>query len=536
MEKSDFLELNLLQNNDYAGHWDVPVNDSFRIIDAEAEEVATELLTTPANGYNGKLKGTAASLEARLNVAMDNSGAIKFNNDDLEISRYSRIPYADPLYLPSNIHSRIQRAEESRTVSDSLKDSIQNAGGNTKEILSLHDRNSATDNVMNQRYASISGIDDFHFKHGAISSFFSYDNGTGIVSVAGLGVMQIRGEIYNHTRQFRLATTIGTNRYLTIWARNVYIPGYYDCQLIRNSVVTGNAGSATVSGEYFDSTGIGSFLGIDNNRWIPSSGQILRVSTGSRTYDYKIRTVEANRLKIYGKFEVAFSGCSWEVYDLTQPVFHVTSPILGNPADWTVMSNCLSTTAGEGKIPVALVHIDSSENFRVTSPFGSKSLSQFSKYELINPDYNENGKLGVDGTLTEWSTTLSDYSVGRIKSTKVIVLESWKDSAAPLSKKYYVTIDPTRCVPIGSPSLPYWLNSFKIAIRPVVGASSGSVIDFDPLNSCTIRLFHPDYADEKVSGGGAAASWWTSRTANEDALTVGYTYKLEYLGILVEFM
>jgi hypothetical protein len=533
MEQSDFLELNLLENNDYAGHWDVPLNDSFRVIDEEAEEIATELLDVPGTGYDGHLRGSLASLEQRLNVGLWPNGEIKFNSDDLTKSRYTRAQYTDSNYTPANIHSRIEIQEEKSFVDEALKKSMDTSGGNIAKAFLRHDRRTTVDASMNRRYSLSSGdLSDFYFPNGDISTNITY-GGAGTILVNSLGLMQINGVIFNHTITLSVdATPIGTDRRYILYAGNIYSPTGYDCQLIRDSTVTGNLGSAVTGSSTFTSTSIGSFAGMGNNKWIPVPRQVLRVNDGVRTYDYSIKSVVGNSVDIFGKFEKDFTNCLWEIYDFTQPFFQLTSivPIFSIDEDQGYMNSLLSEM-GQGSMPIAFIHIDAAENFRVTAPYMGAG---YTKHRLVTPDYNDTGFLGPGATDTKWSTTLTDVSVGKIKAISVITLESLDDG---VSKRYYFNVNPTRYWIVGVMTAPLWMQAFKVGVRNLIDTGGTSFVDFGATNLCELTLYHPDYNDKLTSGGvlGTANHWTTPYGLYEDNFLT-WSYQLEYLGILIELL
>jgi len=523
MELSDFLELNLLANNDYAKHWDIPVNGNFKNIDSECEEIATELLADPTLPYDGKLRGSAASLEDRLNVAMDANGNILYNDYDLEKSRYSRKPWT----VPSNIHSRLSMLDSEEYVNDAIKTTLGSGSGadaSHKYVKYRHDRSAAVSTVTPQtmKYSSGMGVDlgAFYFRTKNDTDLVSYDNITGEVTIQPLGLMQIGGNLYKHTVPCTYSTTPGVEYMLSLYAMTYKTGAEIDTQFIRDSVVTGNTGSATIGTSVFSSVNIGANLwpGV-NNKWTPTEGQILRLSDGAVTYDYYIKTVNTDSVEISGKFDRDFAaGTSWSVYDFSQPLILIIPRAL----TWATVDTVTSSLGASAQYLLSLGEI-------VISTTGSHRASFFRqtnplmKNAYVYPvTFFSDGDIGVPGGVSETIALDNDTSMIGIKSIGVIAVERKMTGFAPTEFK--ISYDPTRALSI-SAGPNYYLHSYQVYIKGTLHPAMTNINGWD-ITSNELEIVHPDYED---GGGAGSGSGWSMSSA-----TSGYS--LEYLGIVVQLL
>lgn len=518
MQYSDFLELNLLENNDYAKHWDVPINDNFRAIDGEFDEIATELLVDPSLPYDGKLRGSRLSLEDRLNNAMDAAGGILYNSYDLDKSKYSRKPWT----VPDNISDRIAKLEEDSYVNDRLKYSLAASGGISQYARYTNDRTPGAGSRQTKRFET-NGVDlhSIHYRTCAASDF-SVDVALRTIDVPALGFMQISGILYNHTIPFQTTYAAGSVfYYLSASCAATGGPGEVDCQNIRNSTVTGNTGVCSYGNDKFISVGIGAASSGVNNDWQPSIGQILRVFDSVNYHDYQIKTVEADAIYVHGKFEFgdAVTPYTWEIFDFTQPVF----TLIGlNPTNETIYNISLLTSTLKTNVPLAYITLDL-PGYRVSFP--SIIQAGYSQYKLLTPTFDSSGFLGGmgAGSTSFDQVELEDLSAASIKSIHVIALEKYLFGGLASNPRYFISIDPVREISVSG--LTYYAQSFQTYIAQI---STGTHMDLvsSPGSvgmTTNIVIEHPDYADA------GPASHWTSL----GALT---NKTLEYLGVLVELL
>lgn len=545
MEKSTHLDLNLLENNDYAGHWDVPINENFELIDDKVLEIATELLHDPTVAYAGKLKKSCASLEDRLNVAMDNTGNIIFNNGDLESSRYAREARTTGTV---SIYERLNRLDEKDFVKDALDKSLAAASMPTGTV--------ATDGVYAKHMDSRSGIlapsyerqkysvdgvdlDNFYFRCKEATDLI-YVNPADVddLMITGLGLMQIGGRMYNHTREVHVPMTALTELYYRIYATQK-IPSivdleFIDCQLTRSSATTGlpvmniGLGASTVS---CIGVGLDTWPGV-TNKWVPTAGDILRVYEGAVPHDYQIKTVSNDSLEIFGKFAEALTGVTWAIYDFTQPCLYIHE--ISAPGRTTEDMFMDAFDKRVDKLNIAYVHRTGvASEYRTTfdNPIVKTHQSgivadttRSSRYVLWQPDYTADGKLTTAGAgYTSDFITLTDVAVGRIKGISVICLESINDTVGH-TKRYILTINPTRQTTVGA--LQYFLSSYQTYMVAQTDDSTTNTIEYHASKALPYSLFlqHPEYND----AGGGRDGWALSY------LTASYT--LEFLAVLIELM
>lgn len=76
--KTNFLELTLPENGEYVDNWDTVVNANFEDIDEYADELNTELVG--ATGDVTNLKGTAASLQDRIDTGINGDGTLDLSS------------------------------------------------------------------------------------------------------------------------------------------------------------------------------------------------------------------------------------------------------------------------------------------------------------------------------------------------------------------------------------------------------------------------------------------------------------------------
>lgn len=524
MEKSDFLDLNLLSNNDYAGHWDVPVNESFTLIDEHAESIATELLAVPANGYIGQLRRTHASLEARLDTIED--GGLVFNDGDLEKSRYSRKPWTG---AAEDINLRIAACEETEYVNDTIKRNLVSGTGLLPFVKRRSDRVSGA-GPHKQKYATGMGVDldNFYFRNISAASMITFTGpAPGYVTINGLGLMQISGQLFNHTRTCTYTLPAGNHKY-AIAAGSEYAGATIDCQLIRDSVVTTHNGTFSEGSDQFDSTGIGA-ASVANNDWLPVAGQLLRISHGGSIYDYQIKTVDLNHLHIYGKFEMGMAGGgdTWEIVDLSQPCFTIVE--LPGVNDTQVVAE-YALDKNVAILVVAYFNVDGAGNIRTTCP-GTETDS-ISKYLLVDVDFQSTGHLTLVPGGTVFDAELDGISASNIKNISVIAIEQIYQNLATDIYSYVTSINPKRLVTIGG--LDFFLDSFHVVHYGSIESNTGA----DILNHGTIgpgagntviRLVHPDYGDDTATN-----TYWSYDPSVVACPQDGYA--LKYLGILVELV
>ena len=518
MDASDFLELNLMENNDYAGHWDVPLNDNFGIIDAECDEIATELLVDPSLPYDGKLRGSRGSLEDRLNNAMDMHGNVLYNSYDLEKSRHSRKPWT----VPSNISDRIAKLEEDSYVSDRLKYSLTASGGAIAGVRYVNDRSLGT--ARQVKRFDVNGVDlqSIHYRSCSAADF-SVDVGTRTIDVPAMGFMQISGIMFNHTIPFTHVYSTGAYKHITMYAAAYIAPGagVVDCQNIRNSTVTGVSGVCSYGASTFTSVGIGAVSGA-NNDWQPAVGQLLRIFDSVNYHDYTIASVAADSVDISGVFEFGDGVITytWEIFDFTQPVFYFTETL---PTNETIYQGALLAASSEALLTMAVILVDAAA-YRVSFP--SVYQNGYTRYKLLSVDFSPLGHLGgmPAGSTSFASSELEDLSAASIKSIHVIVLEKYLSGGFVTQPRYFISIDPVREITVSG--FTYYAHSYQTYIAQIsTGAPMDRVVSPGSAGMTTnITIEHPDYGDV-----GGLRSYWTSLGGATDKT-------LEYLGILIELL
>ena len=523
MEYSDFLDLNLPSSSDYAGHWEVPLNGSLIAIDDHAEAIATELLADPTDGYIGQLKRTHLSLEARLDSIED--GGLIFNNNDLEKSRYSRKPWTP---APTDINGRITKCEESEYVENSLKGSVATGAGFVPYAKDRLDRLSGS-GVKGRRYSSGSAVDldNFYFRNASASTLITH-TALNELTFGALGLMQIGGNLYHHTRTGTVAVTdAGSHTYMvTATASNP--AATLDCQLIRSSL------SAGCSGGYFSEGGwifdAGGLVNIDdpevgNNHWKPAVGQLLRINFGGTYYDYTISAIGPGNgtVQIYGRFEIDSAGVAydWEIYDLTQPCISVTEILAPNITEYVMEYSYYKMIP---ELVLAVIHVEAG-NIRVTHPIQTDYIG---KSLLLNPTFASTGHIGVGGVL---DMELDGIAAANIKDIKIITVEQIREIAATDVYHYVTSINPKRRVTIAGAG-DFFMDSFHVVHYGTIESNTADqIVNVGTVGpgagSTVIRLVHPDYGD-------AANTYWSY-----DPSVVAYPingYTLMYLGILVELI
>ena len=527
MEQSDFLELNLLSNNDYAGHWDVPLNDSLRMLDAEAEEVATELLDTPGGGYSGQLRGGHASLQERLDTIED-SGLV-FNNDangfsDLEKSRYSRKPWT----VPANICDRITKCEESDYVDDSLKASIAASMGAASYIKRRLDRASGL-GVKGRRYSGDTSVDleNFYFRGDSAATLITH-TGVNEITIGALGLMQIGGNLFHHTRTGTVPVIDAGSHMYVVSASASDATAELDCQLIRSSASAGcSAGVFSEGSSIFTAAGAVNLddADIGNNHWRPQAGQILRIDFAGAYYDYQIKTVGGGGtgiVEIYGKFEIdsGISSYDWEVYDFTQPCIKVNEIFT---ADTTHSAAYYSLSKSVAELVLAVVHVEAG-NIRVTMP---AMASNVTKSFLLQPTFLPTGHIGA-GTIEDME--VEGVSASNIKDMKVITIERIRQIGPPDVYHYVTSVNPKRRVTLAGVG-DFFLDSFHVVNYGTIESNTGDqIINYGTIGpgvgNTVIRLVHPDYADAPGD------TYWSY---DPDVVACPQDgYSLLFVGILVE--
>jgi hypothetical protein len=529
MEQSDFLELNILGNNDYAKHWDVPVNENFTDIDAECEEIATELLTDPTTPYSGKLRGSAASLQARLNVAMDANGNILYNDYDLEKSRYSRKPWT----VPSNINNRIAAIEEDWYVKDRLQYTIDAYSIPTKQAKRTDDRSGLDARKERRVISSDVDLTSRHYRR-CKESDFTVDPVFRTIDIPAIGLVQINGVLLNHTIPFQMGYSMGVTRVMLFAAAvpqaGMVTENFIDCQDIRKSTVPGQTnGTCVYGGDTFTSAGIGAASGIRND-WKPEVGQILRIFDTVNYYDYTIKSVSANSVEIDGKFEFGngVSTYSWEIFDFTQPVFYLTDSSALATEDLAIYA--LNTQIQNFPMPGILVAFVSINIADTRVSFPTFYQAGFSKYKLLPMGFTSGGLLDNNtGSYTWSSEDLDDVSAASIKSLSVIVIEKYIVGGVETEPNYYIVINPTRPFNSAAPASVYYAQTYQVYIEQGATGKAMSTISSPQSagKTTTVVLEHRNYGD----GGGGTESYWSGAGGNPSA-----NKTLEYVGVLVELL
>jgi len=530
MQYSDFLHMNLMDSNDYAEHWDVPLNDSLRIADTEFEEIATELLATPSGGYAGQLCGKHLNLQERLNSIEDPvDGGLIFNDHDLEKSRYSRKPWT----VTDDIQARIAQCEETNYVEDSVKRSISAGSGYVSFAKYRLDRLSGA-GVKGRRYSSGSAVDldNFYFRNKDATALITH-TGVNEITISGLGLMQIGGNLFHHTRAGTVPVIdLGSHAYcVTASASNP--AAALDCQLIRTSLSAGcSAGTFTEGGSTFSATGGGVGIGdasVGNNNWQPVAGQLLRVDFSGNYYDYIIKSVDPGgaSIEIDGKFEIESGGfpCDWEIYDLTQPCIDIREIVSANITEDAMQYGFAKVVA---ELVIAYVHVEAGV-IRVTCPVQNDFIN---KTMLLQPTYYATGHIGPapGGTLDDME--LEGVSAANIKDVKVITVERIYKNDATDVYHYVVSVNPKRRVTIGG--LDYFLDSFHAVHYQTIESDTGDqIVNLGTIGpgagNTVIRLVHPDYGDA------TGTTYWAYDTDVVAAWPID-GYELVYLGVLVEMV
>lgn len=530
MQYSDFLELNLLSNNDYASHWDVPVNENLTTLDAHLKELAEELITatSPWPGYIGQLSGGGyASLQERLDAISDPAGGgLIFNSDDLEKSRYSRKPWT----VSDDIHARLQKLEEDAYLEDGVKGSIASGAGLIPFVKSRFDRVSGA-GVKGRRYSDGTGtdLDNFYFRNADVSTLITH-TGVNELTIDPLGLMQIGGNIYHHTRSCTVPVVdAGSHTY-----RIVATPGTpaatVDCQTIRTSAVTTVGGTFVVGGNTFNSAGCAA-ADVGNGDWQPATGQILRITYGADTYDYVIKTVVANDdLEIFGSFEIDAGGVpqDWEVLDLSQPCITITEVLVADVTN-DAMTYMYAKTAAE--LVIAYVHVEGG-NTRVTCPVQNGFIN---KSMLLPVTFYATGHIGPAPGGTVEDVELEGIAAANIKDIKVVTVERIYENLATDVFHYVTSINPKRLVTIAGAG-DFFLDSCHVAHYGTIESDTGDQItNYGTIGpgaggGTVIRLVHPDYGDD-----GAVNTYWAYDTSMVAAWPID-GYELMYCGILVELV
>lgn len=299
MDKTTTLSMNKPANGDFTGHWDVPLNENADLIDAEVTASRTELTGQSAAAITSYLKGSTASLATRLDVSLNNDGSLKYNDDDLEKSRYSGLEYrvSDPY---DDIHKRIE-ALESRVM---VRDEIDDLSGTCANLV---------------RRASSMGFDAGELG-AAVSPNMMY-NGNLIATVVGPDInisctteqeFVIGGKLYSLKPGRTIVVATGGMTKGVLYAQGWNGAGTASGSNPSGGMIISGTGNATISTSVF--TGTGSTSEIED-------GDILVVYDGSAIYRYKILSVSGLDITIYGKFPKAFVTKGYEVYRMTEPKF-----------------------------------------------------------------------------------------------------------------------------------------------------------------------------------------------------------------------
>jgi len=465
MEQTDFLELNLPENNDYAGHWDVPLNGSLIMIDDEFEEIATELLTTPANGYAGTLKGSAASLEARLDVGLEATGAIIYNSNDLDKSCHQMDGFET-----TAIHTRLANVDRREFVNARLRYLQQTvASGEYLKRRESYDT-AVTDEIT--RFATEFGL-DFTSQVFGFGLDFNDPIYSGGLEVCSVGWASIAGELFYHKNSCYFAGLDEAYYHVYLSQDPLAVPvdvDYtVDARLIRyyGSTYGGGTygtGNATINTSIFNVTGIGDGEpGNENNNWQPSANQILRISTGGVSFDeYLIKTVGADSVTIYGEFPYEVSSYIWWILDYTQPCVSVKKYIHSTAAFRNIITGFYNSNMKMLHAMTVFIKNSTADVSFVKSSMGSSSKSN-PRYAFIDCSAAAfvNNKLSIPFTTD--STT-------KIRKLSVVCIEGLNDWG--VSTSYSISVDPSRLTDMGLASdilIPSTSVQFRVNLSAVGG-------------------------------------------------------------------
>lgn len=347
MDKTTVLELNKPAHGDYAGRWDVPLNENADLVDAEISALRSELAGSSAAPITGLLKGSTASLAARLAVGLDAAGNIIFNGNDLEYSRYSGLDY-DSSFAYDDLHRRIEGLEKRLMVADAMQI------GSTD----LRDK-------MNRWIGT-------EFTPGAQSSLFSPNmqyldkltitsDGTNItVGPTGgspnYAEFIIGGNYYNLTRNVLTACSPTGKGILYATVPNAPVEL---TSAVADGATTAGLSVLTVTGP------LAVLADVDDGMVL----ELTEVST-SKVYRYKIRATTNSTITVYGKFQRSFNAgdTNWKILAITEPKLDVetlvlpvtiTDPSEGSPGDAflkkSVLNDYSSPNRGIDRVILAFV-------------------------------------------------------------------------------------------------------------------------------------------------------------------------------------
>jgi len=464
MEYSDFLELNLPASNDYAGHWDVPANGNLVMIDDECKEIATELLTTPAVGYNGKLKGSKASLEARLNVGLEATGAIIYNGNDLDKSCHQMDGFET-----TAIHTRLANVDRREFVNARLRYLQQTvASGEYLNKIDGYDPTSILSDTDTSRYA-----DNFAQRYGSQLFCFGTEcqdpvmvGGLPFLEIRPMGWCSIGGRLFYHKNSSYNTMAVDGQWQVTLTEEPLVGAGTIsiDNRVIRSwDSISGpcGLGSTTPYGTVFTAANIG-IVSSGNNDWTPEVFQILRVEISSGVYEeYLIKSIIGNNsVGIYGEFPYAggLAGKFWWVLDYTIPCVNLS------PFVFTTIANLQALMSSRYYYENSRLVTHMLSYTHATASLYASRLHGHTAYIWMNP-----GQLFIDMSGQTLATPKEYFEVAidnagtlnitpyNIKRMTVLCMDKWSDEH--FNTYFVFSIDP---------KLNYGAGNFISVVHPEI--------------------------------------------------------------------
>lgn len=351
MIKTTVLELNKPASGDYAGHWDIPLNENADLIDAEFSSLRSELIGSSATPITGLLKGSTASLAARLAVGLNADGTIDFNSGDLEKSRYSGLDY-DASFLYDDIHRRIESIEKRLMVADS----IQGTSSDLRAMMNRWLETGMTPGAQGSLFSpNMTYLDKLTITANATNVTVAVTGGS-----PNYAEFLIGGNYYNLTRT--TTTPVSPTGKGILYAE------------VPSSAIELYSAIANGSASYGSSVfSIGALAPLADLADV-DDGMVLEVTyTGvspNPIYRYKIRSTTNSTITIYGKFQRGFmtASTSWRILAVTEPKFTVktlilpvdiTDPSEGSPGDEFFHSSMLYDydypNYGINRVPIAYI-------------------------------------------------------------------------------------------------------------------------------------------------------------------------------------
>lgn len=308
MQTTTRLGLSKLDKNDFPGNWHLYQNANFEAIDVSWQSLAEELVGSTTATIGG-LKGTTASLVARLNNAMDAAGNIIFDGGDLGDSQHSRLTDT------TKIHERFEYLEGDKMIAQKVS-----------EETSYFDLFWRRDTINSKWDNTIPSGNRVRTGSGAT---VSYTSGT-VVTVSDGWNAVLSGKSFYLTRPVLVDTGGAPTDEWHVRLASVNDTGTADLITVDSSAIRNSSngvcgtGTASAGSSTFTATSIGVATAITaalNDHCLPVAGQTLIVYDGvGGSKEYTIKSVDSSdTVSIYGEFTDAYAAVAWEIVDRSQP-------------------------------------------------------------------------------------------------------------------------------------------------------------------------------------------------------------------------